>query len=138
MNYAKNWVYQKKTFYVYFPSKDDLVEAILLAHEAKMANDVQQLVDRKSVVQCITDWTKIARQTEKCTHQTPPMLYDLKKYYPNLHKQHLKRMRNVMKQFLVQFLQKRSGRKHLPQRNRHRSGCHAHGQYPPHVGRIHR
>lgn len=96
----------KKTFYVYFPSKDDLVEAILLAHEAKMANDVQQLVDRKSVVQCITDWTKIARRTEKCTHQTPPMLYDLKKYYPNLHKQHIKRMRNVMKQFLVQFLQK--------------------------------
>ena len=99
----------KKTFYVYFASKDDLVQAILHKHEQKMAREVQHLVADKTVLQCIVDWTKIARQTEKSTHQTPPMLYDLKKYYPTLHQEHLQRMRKMMQQFLVQFLKKGQG-----------------------------
>ena len=99
----------KKTFYVYFASKDDLVQAILHEHEQKMAREVQHLVADKTVLQCIVDWTKIARQTEKSTHQTPPMLYDLKKYYPTLHQEHLQRMRKMMQQFLVQFLKKGQG-----------------------------
>lgn len=96
----------KKTFYVYFSSKDDLVEALLHVHEQKMANEVQRLVADRTVVQCIVDWTKIAKHTEKSTHQTPPMLYDLKKYYPALYQEHLQRMRGVTKRFLAQFLQK--------------------------------
>lgn len=99
----------KKTFYVYFPSKDELVSEILHEHEQKMAREVQHLVADKTVLQCIVDWTKIARQTEKSTHQTPPMLYDLKKYYPTLHQEHLQRMRKMMQQFLVQFLKKGQG-----------------------------
>lgn len=99
----------KKTFYVYFASKDDLVQAILHKHEQKMAREVQHLVADKTVLQCIVDWTKIARQTEKSTHQTLPMLYDLKKYYPTLHQEHLQRMRKMMQQFLVQFLKKGQG-----------------------------
>lgn len=96
----------KKTFYVYFSSKDDLVEALLHVHEQKMANEVQRLVADRTVVQWIVDWTKIAKHTEKSTHQTPPMLYDLKKYYPALYQEHLQRMRGVTKRFLAQFLQK--------------------------------
>lgn len=96
----------KKTFYVYFPSKDDLVDAMLRAHEEKITNDVHHLVANKTVVQLLVDWTKIARQTEKSSHQTPPILYDLKKYYPNIFKLHIKRVRRVMQQFLVQLLQK--------------------------------
>ena len=96
----------KKTFYVYFPSKDDLVDAMLHAHEEKITNDVHHLVANKTVVQLLVDWTKIARQTEKSSHQTPPILYDLKKYYPNSFKLHIKRVRRVMQQFLVQLLQK--------------------------------
>ena len=41
----------KKTFYVYFSSKDDLVEALLHVHEQKMANEVQRLVADRTVVQ---------------------------------------------------------------------------------------
>ena len=96
----------KKTFYVYFASKDDLVEVLLQQHEQKMNRDVQHLVANKTVVQLLVDWAKIARQTEKSTHQTPPMLYDLKKYYPNQFQQHIKRINRVMQQELVRFLQK--------------------------------
>ena len=96
----------KKTFYVYFPSKDDLVDAMLHAHETKITQDVQHLVANKSVVQLLADWAKIARQTEKSSHQTPPVLYDLKKYYPIQFQQHIQRINRVMQQELVRFLQK--------------------------------
>ena len=45
----------KKTFYVYFPSKDELVSEILHVHEQKMTREVQHLVADKTVVQCIID-----------------------------------------------------------------------------------
>lgn len=96
----------KKTFYVYFPSKDDLVDAMLHAQEEKITKDVQHLAANKTVVQLLVDWNKIAKQTEKSSHQTPPVLYDLKKYYTNLFKQHIERVHRLMQQFLVQFLQK--------------------------------
>lgn len=96
----------KKTFYVHFQSKDDLVDAILLSHEKKMETSIQHLVERKTVVQCIVDWTKITQQTEKCSHQAPPLLYDLQKYYPQLYKTHRSRIRRAMKTFLMQFLRK--------------------------------
>ena len=41
----------KKTFYVYFPSKDELVSEILHVHEQKMTREVQHLVADKTVVQ---------------------------------------------------------------------------------------
>lgn len=96
----------KKTFYVYFHSKDDLVDAMLLANEKRLVHDIQHMVRHKSVVECIIDWTKIAKKTEKNTHHTPPMLYDLQKYYPSLYDAHRNRMRRAMRAFLVEFLQK--------------------------------
>lgn len=96
----------KKTFYVHFPSKDDLVEAILREQETKLANDVLHIVEKKSIVQCIVDWTAIAKKTEQCRQEAPPLLYDLQKYYPTLHKNHRNRISSFMRDFLVQFLQK--------------------------------
>lgn len=96
----------KKTFYVHFPSKDDLVDAMLQENERKLVSDIQHMVQHKTVVECIIDWAKIAQKTEKNSHKTPPMLYDLQKYYPSLHNAHLGRMRKAMEAFLVQFLQK--------------------------------
>lgn len=96
----------KKTFYVHFSSKEDLVAAILITQEEKLKKDVQHLVEKKSVVQCIIDWTKIAKKTEKQRHQAPPMLYDLQKYYPSIHNDHRIRVRSIIQEFLIQFLQK--------------------------------
>jgi hypothetical protein len=38
--------------------------------------------------------------------KTPPMIYDLEKYYPQLFKQHKAYMRAATEEILVQFLQK--------------------------------
>lgn len=96
----------KKTFYVYFASKDELVEAILAIHENKVAHELEQAMQKRSIVQCITEWSKIAKHTEKSMVKTPPMIYDLEKYYPQLFAAHKKVMRAATERVVISFLKK--------------------------------
>ena len=96
----------KKTFYVYFPSKDDLVQAILHKHEQKVAHDLDDALSKRTVTQVIVEWAKIAKTTNKKDLKTPPMIYDLEKYYPQLFAVHKKVMRQTAAKILVQFLGK--------------------------------
>ena len=96
----------KKTFYVYFPSKDDLVQAILHKHEQKVAHDLDNALSKRTITQVIVEWAKIAKSTAKKDLKTPPMMYDLEKYYPQLFAAHKKVMRQTAENILVQFLEK--------------------------------
>lgn len=96
----------KKTFYVYFPSKDDLVQAILHKHEQKVAHDLDNALSKRTITQVIVEWTKIAQSTQKKDLKTPAMMYDLEKYYPQLSAAHKKVMRQTAENILVQFLEK--------------------------------
>ena len=96
----------KKTFYVYFASKDDLVQAILREHEQKVAHGLNNALSKRSVTQVIVEWAKIAKSTQKKDSLTPPMMYDLEKYYPQLFAEHKKVMRQTTEKILVQFLEK--------------------------------
>ena len=96
----------KKTFYIYFPSKDEMVASILHIHENKVAHELEQAMQKRSIVQCITEWSKIAKHTEKSMVKTPPMIYDLEKYYPQLFAAHKKVMRQTTEKILVRFLEK--------------------------------
>ena len=96
----------KKTFYVYFASKDDLVEAILAIHEGKVARELNNALSKRSVTQVIVEWDKIAKSTQKTDSKTPPMMYDLEKYYPLLFAEHKKVMRQTAESILVRFLDK--------------------------------
>ena len=96
----------KKTFYVYFASKDDLVQAILHKHEQKVAHDLDNALSKRTITQVIVEWAKIAQSTQKKDLKTPAMMYDLEKYYPQLFKQHKTYMRAATEAVLVQFLQK--------------------------------
>ena len=82
----------KKTFYVYFESKDQLIKEMLLLHEQKMEEKMLREVEGKSVVQILHEWADMAKNNEKDLEQPPPLMYDLQKYYPalcNMHKEHL-------------------------------------------------
>lgn len=82
----------KKTFYVYFESKDQLVKEMLLLHKQKMEEKMLREVEGKSVVQILHEWADMAKNNEKDLEQPPPLMYDLQKYYPalcNMHKEHL-------------------------------------------------
>ena len=96
----------KKTFYVYFASKDDLVQAILHKHEQKVAHDLDNALSKRSITQVIVEWAKIAKTANKKYLKTPPMIYDLEKYYPQLFAAHKKVMRQTMEKILVRFLEK--------------------------------
>ena len=96
----------KKTFYVYFPSKDDLVQAILHTHEQKMAHDLDNALSKRTITQVIVEWSKIAKSTTKKDLKTPAMMYDLEKYYPQLFAAHKKVMRETAEKILVRFLGK--------------------------------
>ncbi len=96
----------KKTFYVYFPSKDDLVHAILHKHEQKVAHDLDNALSKRTITQVIVEWAKIAKSTAKKDLKTPAMMYDLEKYYPQLFTAHKKVMRQTAENILVRFLEK--------------------------------
>ena len=96
----------KKTFYIYFPSKDEMVASILHIHENKVAHELEQAMQKRSIVQCITEWAKIAKSTTKKDLKTPAMMYDLEKYYPQLFAAHKKVMRQTAEKILVRFLGK--------------------------------
>ena len=96
----------KKTFYVYFPSKDDLVQAILHTHEQKVAHDLDNALSKRTITQVIVEWSKIAKSTTRKDLKTPAMMYDLEKYYPQLFAAHKKVMRETAEKILVRFLGK--------------------------------
>ncbi|MBQ2291449.1 MAG: TetR/AcrR family transcriptional regulator [Paludibacteraceae bacterium] len=96
----------KKTFYVYFPSKDDLIQAILHTHEQKVAHDLDNALSKRTITQVIVEWSKIAKSTTKKDLKTPAMMYDLEKYYPQLFAAHKKVMRETAEKILVRFLGK--------------------------------
>ena len=96
----------KKTFYVYFPSKDDLVQAILHKHEQKVGHDLYNALSKRTITQVIVEWAKIAQSTQKKDLKTPAMMYDLEKYYPQLFAAHKKVMRQTAEKILVRFLEK--------------------------------
>ena len=96
----------KKTFYVYFASKDDLVQAILHKHEQKVAYDLDNALSKRTITQVIVEWAKIAQSTQKKDLKTPAMIYDLEKYYPQLSSSHKKVMRQTAEKILVRFLRK--------------------------------
>lgn len=96
----------KKTFYVYFESKDQLVREMLALLEQKLENKMLRGVGEKDVIQVLQEWGKMARRTEKDFKQTPPIVYDLQKYYPNLYVQHKEHLCEMMYRNLVPFIQK--------------------------------
>ncbi|MBR1808049.1 MAG: TetR/AcrR family transcriptional regulator [Paludibacteraceae bacterium] len=93
----------KKTFYVYFPGKDELVAEVL----DKMNRDVECGADKymhgKSALECIRVLMNMHEKVSD-VHKEPPMLYDLKKYYPQLYKQHIRNVHKGTKDILVRHL----------------------------------
>ena len=89
----------KKTFYVYFDAKDDLVAAMLRKHEDNLVSGVKMTVEGKTVLELLLSFMQIAGET-KDVRRVPPLVHDLKKYYPILYKEHLERVRTFAREIM--------------------------------------
>ncbi len=96
----------KKTFYVYFATKDELVEAILHEQEQQMDKRVgEHMVQSQSVLDIIGQNIDIIVERTTKLLQPLPFLHDLMKYYPRLFEAHKKVVFVATKQHIIRFLQ---------------------------------
>ncbi len=96
----------KKTFYVYFASKDQLITEGLMLHERKLEQNILAKVEGKSTLEILREWMSIAHASGKDMEQPPPLLYDLQKYYPALYMLHKDHLYYMMYRNLIRFVRK--------------------------------
>ena len=93
----------KKTFYVYFETKDDLIRTLLLRHEAEVEAFVESKTKGRAVIDLLLDFMTLAMES-KDVRLNPPLHYDLKKYYPQLFNEHVEHIRAMSKRMLIRYL----------------------------------
>ena len=95
----------KKTFYVYFASKDELVAQLLHVSIDGMANRMENWLRLHDFRQLISILLTQKDVNKKDVRSVPQLLYDLKKYYPQQFAQFQLQLFDVQKDYLVQYLQ---------------------------------
>lgn len=95
----------KKTFYVYFASKDELVAQLLHVSIDTMAKKMEEwlrLHDFRQLISILLTQKDVNKKDVRCV---PQLLYDLKKYYPQQFVQFQLQLFDVQKDYLMQYLQ---------------------------------
>ena len=94
----------KKTFYVYFETKEALISALLREHEANIEASVNKQAEGKSILDLMLGFMGFASSI-KDVRKDPPLLHDLQKYYPQLFREHLEHVREISVRLLEHYLQ---------------------------------
>lgn len=96
----------KKTFYVYFASKDELIEQLLqanVAHLEKKMRTTMETEDFSGIVRKFTNWVT----TEKTdVRKVPQLVYDLKKYYPQQYRAFQRLCFDAQQQYIERFIER--------------------------------
>ncbi len=72
----------KKTFYVYFESKDALVAQLLHANVDYISQKMEELAKLHDFRQLVSKFLKRQEAEKNDVRRVPQLVYDLKKYYP--------------------------------------------------------
>ena len=94
----------KKTFYVYFKQKDELVQDVLRSMHENHCNKIDQAFSGKSTLECVRQMMDFM-QSFSDVHQEPPFAYDLQKYYPDLYREHIDQVRRTTRDFITRHLE---------------------------------
>lgn len=95
----------KKTFYVYFASKDELVAQLLHVSIDEMASRMEnwlRLHDFRQLISILLTQTDV---NKKDVRSVPQLVYDLKKYYPQQFSEFQLKLFEVQKDYLKQYLE---------------------------------
>lgn len=95
----------KKTFYVYFSSKDELIEQMLHANALYMAGKMEELLALHDFRKLVTKFLEHQEKEKNDVRRVPQLVYDLKKYYPRQFADFQREIFRVQKDYLVKYLQ---------------------------------
>ena len=95
----------KKTFYVYFESKDALIEQMLLSNIRYMADKMEELLRLQDFRQLVKKFIKHQEAEKNDVRRVPQLVYDLKKYYPRQFAQFQVNCFETQKEYIRRYLE---------------------------------
>lgn len=95
----------KKTFYVYFASKDELIEQMLQANLDYMADKMNGLLALKDFRQLVKVFIKRQESEKNDVRRVPQLVYDLKKYYPRQFADFQAKSFEMHKGYIIRYLE---------------------------------
>ena len=94
----------KKTFYVYFASKDELIDQLLQANLEYMAGKLEELLALRDFRKLVKLFLKRQQSEKNDVRRVPQLVYDLQKYYPRQFADFQLKCFETQKDFLVRYL----------------------------------
>lgn len=95
----------KKTFYVYFASKDELVEQLLQANINYINGKMEELVKLQDFRKLVKVFIKYQEAEKNDVRRVPQLVYDLKKYYPRQFADFQAKCFETQKKYMMRFLE---------------------------------
>ena len=95
----------KKTFYVYFESKDELIEQLLLANVEYMSGKMEELLSFGDFRQLVKAFLRRQEAERNDVRKVPQLVYDLKKYYPRQFAEFQKQCFETQKNYIMRYLE---------------------------------
>ena len=95
----------KKTFYVYFSSKDELVAQLLHANVAYIAGKMEELLQMRDFRKLVVRFLKHQETEKNDVRRVPQLAYDLKKYYPRQFAEFQKECFRTQKEYIMAYLE---------------------------------
>jgi AcrR family transcriptional regulator len=92
----------KKTFYSYFPQKEDLVEAVLMHQRSIQYEKFAKLFKNKNAIDSLI--ISIQEIRRSAGHESVAMCYDLEKYYPKVNEKYEQASKQMMRAGFERFL----------------------------------
>jgi AcrR family transcriptional regulator len=95
----------KKTFYVYFASKDELIEQLLNANIAYISGKMEELLSLGDFRQLVKVFIKRQEAEKNDVRRVPQLVYDLKKYYPRQFADFQVQCFETQKEYIIKYLE---------------------------------
>ena len=96
----------KKTFYVYFSSKDELIEYLLQANVDQMEQKMRTTMGSSDFSGIVKKFTKWVTTEKEDVRKVPQLVYDLKKYYPQQYNAFQQKSFTIQQQYIEQFIER--------------------------------
>ena len=95
----------KKTFYVYFASKDELIEQLLQANLAYIDGKMNELLESHDFRKLVKLFFKRQQEEKQDVRRVPQLVYDLKKYYPRQFAEFQEQCFETQKNYIMRYLE---------------------------------